>query len=571
MRWGLPVAAALVALLPLVSLPADEPRQADDDERGVGAVQDLVYFATTRPILIRLHIEVDGKPFDAAWDEYMDALFKFLDRDGDGGLSASEASRAPTAQELLQFMAGNFFGNAFDDGTREKATFERDDDGKVTPEAFVNYYLKNRAGPVQVTNYPAQTAAAEALSEALFELLDANTDGKLSKEELDSAEKKVLRLDANEDDLVSAEELIPAYGAQYGQPNQAEVQLPGQQPAAPSKFFVLVPDGSPRYGTPRMELAGKILERYDKDGDGKLSRAEVGFLGEFNLLDRNKDGFLDRSDLMRFIALDGDVELILRIGKNEADKPLAELAKPHGRPARLAKRISTTAQGTAKLLDEGSEIDVRGVDGARINVSGFRQTYLYGFRTVDKERRGFVTRKQIEDSQFGLLGRVFSLADRNGDGKLTEQELRNYIDLQAKAANAFIRVSIADIGRGLFGALDANHDGQLGIKELRTASARLKKYDQNQDGCISRKELPHQLRVLVSRGEPLVNGPLLGATSPPAIGPLWFRLMDRNGDGDVSAREFLGTAEEFKRFDLDGDGLISLEEAIKADEMFRKK
>jgi hypothetical protein len=47
--------------------------------------------------------------------------------------------------------------------------------------------------------------------------------------------------------------------------------------------------------------------------------------------------------------------------------------------------------------------------------------------------------------------------------------------------------------------------------------------------------------------------------------------MDRNGDGDVSTREFLGTAEEFKRLDLDGDGLISLEEAIKADEMLRKR
>jgi Ca2+-binding EF-hand superfamily protein len=99
----------------------------------------------------------------------------------------------------------------------------------------------------------------------------------------------------------------------------------------------------------------------------------------------------------------------------------------------------------------------------------------------------------------------------------------------------------------------------------------LRKYDENLDGCISRKELPHQFRVLVSRGEPVVNGPLLGAFSPTAAGPLWFRLMDRNGDGDVSAREFLGTAEEFQRLDLDKDGLISLEEAIKADAPLRKR
>jgi len=54
-------------------------------------------------------------------------------------------------------------------------------------------------------------------------------------------------------------------------------------------------------------------------------------------------------------------------------------------------------------------------------------------------------------------------------------------------------------------------------------------------------------------------------------GPLWFRRMDVNGDGDVSRREWLGSEEDFRRIDTDGDGLISLEEAVKADEWFRKK
>ena len=53
-------------------------------------------------------------------------------------------------------------------------------------------------------------------------------------------------------------------------------------------------------------------------------------------------------------------------------------------------------------------------------------------------------------------------------------------------------------------------------------------------------------------------------------GPLWFRKMDRNRDGDVSRREFLGTDSEFRKIDTDGDGLISLEEAMAAEKLFRK-
>jgi Ca2+-binding EF-hand superfamily protein len=572
------IAALLAFLAPVLTLGGDETAPEKGEAAPIGAIQDIVYFAPTRPILLRLHIEVDSKAFDDAWDEYIAALFKFLDRDGDGLLSAAEAARAPMPQELLQTMGGNLFpqvNNQMVDATEEsKPSFETDEDGKVTFDALARFYRKHGAGPVQVTNYPVQTLAAEALTDALFELLDTNRDGKLSKEELAQAEQKVLKLDANEDDLVSAQELIPTFAAEYGPTNQPQVQQdPAQKPPPPpeSKFFVVVPDGSPRLFAPRLQLAKKILELYDKDRNGKLSRTEVGFLGEFDQLDRNRRGSLDRADLMHYIGLGGDVELALRIGKNESDKPLAALVAPGGKPARMAKRITTSVYGSAKFVDSGSDIDVRGVEGIRRNFEDTRQTIMETFRSLDKEHSGFLTRKQVEDPQAGLLRPLFTIADRNDDGNLSEQELRDYLELQSKAVNAFIRISIADNGSGLFGVLDANHDGQLGIRELRTAWERLKKHDENLDGCISRRELPHQFRILVSRGEPLVNGPLLGAFSPTAAGPQWFRLMDRNGDGDVSPREFLGTADEFRRIDKDGDGLISIEEATKADESLRKR
>jgi hypothetical protein len=51
--------------------------------------------------------------------------------------------------------------------------------------------------------------------------------------------------------------------------------------------------------------------------------------------------------------------------------------------------------------------------------------------------------------------------------------------------------------------------------------------------------------------------------------PDWFRNMDRDTDGRVSRKEFVGTDEQFKRIDADRDQFISPAEARAADEWFR--
>ena len=52
--------------------------------------------------------------------------------------------------------------------------------------------------------------------------------------------------------------------------------------------------------------------------------------------------------------------------------------------------------------------------------------------------------------------------------------------------------------------------------------------------------------------------------------PVWFRKMDKNDDGDISPREWLGTDEDFAKIDADGDGLISAAEAIAFENKKRK-
>ena len=76
--------------------PRVQPAPADD-------VQDFVFFAQERPLLIRTHVRVDGKSYRAIWDDYVTKVFKFLDKDGDGVLSSAELDSMPP----MQFLTGN--------------------------------------------------------------------------------------------------------------------------------------------------------------------------------------------------------------------------------------------------------------------------------------------------------------------------------------------------------------------------------------------------------------------------------------------------------------------------------
>jgi Ca2+-binding EF-hand superfamily protein len=577
------VIAALVGLVLGTSAAEDEPKSPAPAARDV---QDVVFFANDRPVLIRLHVRVDGKPFPevfrAATGEYVKRLFTHLDRNGDGVLSEAEARHCPPPLFPLPGVSGGQAGEvhvAFN-----FAALDANGDGKVTRAELADYFREYNGGAFHVQVRPTPAPPAAARNNGLFTLLDRNKDGKLSRKELAAAVKLLGRLDEDDDEMLTVAELLPDLF-----PATNEEVVFGQPAPAPASreedaFYILVPEDSAdvlaemilkRYGPPAERLRDKQLRRKDI----ALDRAT------FNHLDRNKDGRLDAAELEKFADRPADIELLIRLGSRSRGEAVLEVLRPtEGGP--LAGSVRRVRDGEVVLLLGDALIELRcnpaGLDKGF--VAAMRERYLRQFRDADADQNGWLDRQEARESRF--FRDVFARLDRDGDGKLTRKEMLDYLDrvqaLQARAMGSRVSLLISDAGQGLFDLLDKNRDGRLGLRELRGAPGLLRVLDPKGAGQVAREQIPRSYQLALGlgqasfqrgRGERAVvtpNGNLAYPGDSQPGGPLWFRKMDRNGDGDVSPREFLGAQEDFKRLDTDGDGLISVEEAERAEDLRKK-
>lgn len=182
------------------------------------------------------------------------------------------------------------------------------------------------------------------------------------------------------------------------------------------------------------------------------------------------------------------------------------------------------------------------------------------FDKHDTNRDDLLTGDETDGLQRAAFQRSLAVADRDGDMRLSRIEYDAWIDLQSRIAEAQVLVTVIDCERSLFEQLDADHDGGLSVRELRTSAARLGERGLLVGDRLRHEQLPRVLLSTVSRGHPR-SLLVVGAR----VGPSWFRAMDRNGDGDVSKRESLLGAEAFRKLDADHDGLLSADEAADAE------
>jgi Ca2+-binding EF-hand superfamily protein len=575
MKPGSFAVVAVALLTTWLALGGQQPAAGDSAQQPPAPkdAYDLLFLGETHPVLIRLHVLMDGKPLRQAWDDFIDRLFRYLDRDGNGVLSREEQLRAPRPQLLSQLLRGYPPDMRAATGRPTPELHVSLVGGKVTREGLAGYYRLSGVEPF-VAQVLDKSTQAEALTEALFKNLDLNGDGKLSKEELLAAASSLRVLDLNDDELISIPEILPNAGDNERRPPAQREML---KPLSNSTLFIrLSPDDPPA------RLAYILLGRYDKDQNQKLSRAEIGIDPRiFARLDLNHDGELGADELARFLDCQPiDVELIAQFSPS-GNAAALDVYDPmvHGRENR-----SPVPKGQNKplVLKSGEARIALEVAAAPLGAfPSIRQFLLDQFQAADVDNRGALEKSQVQNNPF--LAALFPATDEDGNRRLSRKEFTALVELLGKAIASSVVLTITDQGRGLFELLNSHHDGRLRQRELRLAWARLAAWDRDGDGQIARAEIPHEFHLRLSQGPiadsvQLAEGviiPLASADRMPPTetrpGPLWFRKMDRNGDGEISLREWLGSKEDFQRIDTNGDGTISLEEAERADAQFRRQ
>jgi Ca2+-binding EF-hand superfamily protein len=219
------------------------------------------------------------------------------------------------------------------------------------------------------------------------------------------------------------------------------------------------------------------------------------------------------------------------------------------------------------------------IDDGSASSNAARSALHECFTSADVNNDGYIDKSELtqDDGLQSPLAPVFAAADADGDGKLYPKELDDFIQSQEADARRRLTLVASDEGHALFGMLDVDRDQRLGAREVLETFSRVSACDRDGDGKVGPEEIPRHIPLTLIRGDlsallaPSSDGTVVQASvaqpvnlpsiARPRAGPDWFQKMDRNGDGDVSRREFLGTHPQFDRLDLDRDGLLSPSEA----------
>ena len=507
----------------------------------------MIIMAPLGPVIADLRISVAKIPY-RAWVSRFVATQMDVDRNGQ--LDSKELSLLTENVRRL----GNI------SGPTEILTSAVTDPGanEVPAKRFIEW-LQTRL-PKSFDLIAQPQAADDAVR--LTSLIDVNLDASISDGELQQSLRTLRFRDLDNDETFSVSELMP-----YRDPRSQNSPVSPDVVNLP--FFHVTDDASARLA------AERIIGRYGADG-----AVAVPILRQQTAPQPDQRLTLDElADVLQKPAfhLTIDVKLSDRAGTSDIDVAIAPIAASFC-------RTTDDSFGQTAIVADGLPLKIVARGGGANNRAVTRGFLGQTFVMIDGDRNQY-----LDETEFaGIVGAMqqsgangdFATVDQNADKMVTRDELFSFVERDLMAAASRIEVTVKQDGKTLFSLLDGNQDRRLSAREVKSGTSVLQKYDLNGDGSFAETELgtEYVLTLGLGRSELRRNSGMMsmqtmtmggGDAILPGLqglnGPEWFRRMDRNQDGDVSPREFLGTSTQFATLDSDQDGLMSAIEAEAAE------
>lgn len=563
---SLPPAVASKEKVPAELVPPTESQQVaatalqveppPAEKKPVAPAGRVILLAPVGPLLFDLLVTIDGEALPDVRRRSVAELVERLTKSTGSALTWEAALSDP------RFSLGQASPNR-QDRKILIATLDSNRDQLVQPEEAAEYYARTDSiGPALAFGVSAQSWSDREASR-LWRLADLNGDSAIDAAELAQLPSTLASHDADGSELLDAMELADRAPAD----NLNAMQQAGRATRANPKLAMLC-DAAFRGEA----IAYTLEELYPADQRDASSLSTVDRL--VASVDKNFNLRIDGRESLALTQAPPLGKIHVAYGAQVAPDESVSIEWLDADLAATTKQSAGANSLVSELASNRLRLE-RSVSSSVLPGTG--NPLAAQFAMLDRDANLYLEKPELPEGNMEL-DRLFRAADVNGDGKLYRTEIDEFVNWQQDLRSASVGLDVSSAADPLFDILDTSRDGRLSQRELRGAANALSRHDRNGDGRLTIDDLPVEIRLVFGRfapaekqGAPILSQPANGnatvvtpGESPSPAAPEWFVRMDLNGDGDLSAAEFLGTREQFDRLDTDRDSFITGAEAQSA-------
>jgi hypothetical protein len=445
------------------------------------------------PLLVDVWLTLDGRPHAEVFAARIEQILDAGDTNGD---------RKSTWNELAandEFLNAERATNPNTPDARAKAWTDRFDlnrDKQIQPDEAAAWLGRDagRSAAALALRSRRSYRAIPALKSRVWQLLDADTNGRLSGGELDAAPEKFLAHDANDDRIITLPELAPL----RDQLSAGGMQAPNvDRSDSRHAALQLEPDSD----VERVNfLLADLYSPLQNLGPGSFPNVPR----LFDELDSNGDRHLEYDDVARFMTIEPHLELAVAFEKPDASgRGQARLeVRRHGPEIDVAAR---PAANRVALFLGNTQIAVSAHDlatsesaepsGERSEIRAMIHDECDALlEMLDQNADGRLGEREIMFSPTRLLER-----DANEDRELTNDELPAamivaFLRSERPAEESFyVPETVATAQPNVhapawFASADFNNDGDVSRREFVGSIEQFSRLDADQDGFLAADE-----------------------------------------------------------------------------------